>query len=253
MDVTRIRLPTRVNEEDVGYPDQMRAESDVGTEQKLTVGQRLLVALPSIKREKDRRPIGDWMRSTFLKPEDPAVTKQKQEKAAPLRVDELEATIKRADDKERAIGLIAGPIGAAIGFMVVHTLVANDPPQFLKGGLLNKLYVNPSQYDEVLLVLLGLSLLIVVFSLLRKRLFVGLATALYGVTIFNLHYWGFGIPFAICGAWYIVRAYRFHRDLKLATGDIAPRAGLGANGGSVRAANKRYTPKASNVRPRRAS
>jgi hypothetical protein len=233
----------------------MPAEPETGAESKLTMGQRLLVALPSVKRsgKEDRQPINDWMRRTFLKPEDPAAPKKSKEQADPLPVDELEATIKRADDKERGIGLIAGPIGAAIGFMVVHTLVANDPPKFLKGGVLNRLYVNPTQYDEVLVVLLGLSLLIVIFSLLRKRLFVGLATALYGVTIFNLHYWGFGIPFAICGAWYIVRAYRFHRDLKMATGDVPSKARLGGSGaGSARAANKRYTPKAS-VRPRRAS
>ena len=213
--------------------------------------------MPSVRRDKDRQPIGDWMRRTFLKPEDPAATAEKKQVAAPLPLDELEATIKRADDKERGIGLIAGPIGAAIGFMVVHTLVANDPPQYLKGGVLDKLYVNPSLYDEALLVFLGLALLIVVFSLLRKRLLIGLATALYGVSIFNFHYWGFGIPFAICGAWYIVRAYRLHRDYRLATGDLPSGAGARANNGaSARVANKRYTPKvskASAVRTRRAS
>jgi hypothetical protein len=229
----------------------MRAEPEVGTEQKLTIGQRLLVALPSVKRDRDRQPIGDWMRRTFLKPEDPAAPAKKKQVAAPLPVDELETTIKRADDKERAIGLIAGPIGAAIGFMVAHTLIANDPPQYLKGGVLNRLYVNPSNYDEVLLVLLGLSLLTVVFALLRKRLLIGLTMALFGVTIFNLHYWGFGIPFAIGGAWYIVRAYRLHRDFRLATGDLAP--GAAVRGNSRASANKRYTPKTSSVRPRRAS
>jgi hypothetical protein len=233
----------------------MQAEPGLDTEQKLTVGQRLLVALPNVRRDKEHQPIGDWMRSTFLKPEDPAVTAAKKKPAAaPLPLDELEATIKRADDKERGIGLIAGPIGAAIGFMVVHTLVANDPPQYLKGGVLDKLYVNPSLYDEALLVFLGLSLLIVVFSLLRKRLLIGLATALYGVSIFNFHYWGFGIPFAICGAWYIVRAYRLHRDYRLATGDLPSAAGgRSSSQASARVANKRYTPKASAVRTRRAS
>jgi hypothetical protein len=136
----------------------------------------------------------------------------------------------------------------------VHTLVANDPPQHLKNGALDKLYVNPTLYDDVLLVLLGLSVLVVVFALLRKRLFLGIAIALYGVTIFNLHYWGFGVPFAICGAWYIVRAYRYHRDLRLATGDLPSTRSRQSSISSAPTISKRYTPKSSarQVRPKRA-
>lgn len=235
----------------------MPAQSELASESKLTLGQRLLLVLPNVrggqKDGKTKEPVGDWMRSTFMKPEDPA--KPKRQNAAPLPVDELEATIKRADDKERAIGLVAGPVGAAIGFLVVHTLIANDPPQYLTGGVLDKLYVNPSSYDEALVAFLGLALLIVVFSLLRKRMLIGLATALYGVSILQFHYWGFAIPFALCGAWYLVRAYRLHRDLKLITGDLPAGARARANRSvQTPGANKRYTPKASSaVRPRRAS
>ena len=45
--------------------------------------------------------------------------------------------------------------------------------------------------------ILGLSVLILVSSLLRKRLFQGITMALYGLAVFNLHYWGFGIPFVL--------------------------------------------------------
>ena len=223
----------------------MVADSETGAEPKLSFGQRVLLSLPRLRRGESRaeksRPIGDWARQTFLKPEDPSTPART--KPAPLAVDELEETIRRADDKERAIGLIAGPLAAAIGFIVVHTLVVDDPPQHLKSGALDKLYVNPSLYDDVLLVLLGLSVLMIVFALMRKRLPLGIAIALYGVTIFNLHYWGFGVPFAICGAWYIVRAYRFHRDMRLATGDLASTSSKAVPRAPVAA--KRYTPKSS--------
>ena len=42
--------------------------------------------------------------------------------------------------------------------------------------------------------------------------------ALYGLTLFNLHFWGFGVPFIMCAAWLMVRAYRLHRDWREATG-----------------------------------
>ena len=42
----------------------------------------------------------------------------------------------------------------------------------------------------------------------RKRLYLGIVMALYGLTVFNLHYWGFGIPYLLCAGWWIVRAYR---------------------------------------------
>ena len=70
--------------------------------------------------------------------------------------------------------------------------------------------------------------------------------ALYGLAVFNLHYWGFGIPFILAGAWYLVRAYRLQRDLKEATGDVpGTRPGpVGAWSDRRRATrpNKRYTP-----------
>jgi hypothetical protein len=61
---------------------------------------------------------------------------------------------------------------------------------------------------------------------------------LYGLAVFNLHYWGFGVPFLLVGAWYLVRAYRFQQELKK-TEVGTPRAR--ANGARPRS-NKRYTP-----------
>ena len=79
----------------------------------------------------------------------------------------------------------------------------------------------------------------------RKRMYLGICMALYGLAIFNLHYWGFGIPYVLGGAWLLVRAYRLQRELREATGDRRRRrrAGRAAAPGSRRpSANKRYTP-----------
>ncbi len=107
--------------------------------------------------------------------------------------------------------------------------------------------MNPSLYDEVFLVLLVLSVLMLTMAMIRKRLFLGIATALYGLAIFNLHYWGFGVPFIICAAWYLVRAYRLQRELREATGVTSRYAGRANNRKSSYTAtpepNKRYTPR----------
>jgi hypothetical protein len=72
--------------------------------------------------------------------------------------------------------------------------------------------------------------------------------ALYGLAVFNLHYWGFGVPFIMGGAWLMVRAYRLQRNLRGVTGDNPARSGPGRRGGgggtgiSRPQPNKRYTP-----------
>ena len=63
---------------------------------------------------------------------------------------------------------------------------------------------------------MALALVMLVTAWFRKRTFLGIAMALYGLSIFNLHYWGFGLPFIMGGAWYLVRAYRLSEKLKFA-------------------------------------
>jgi hypothetical protein len=79
----------------------------------------------------------------------------------------------------------------------------------------------------------------------RKRLIIGIASALYGLSFFNLHYWGFGVPYIMIGAWYMVRAYRLSQKLKLARAEEGPILGPG---GSRAQPNKRYTPPAAPTR-----
>jgi hypothetical protein len=148
--------------------------------------------------------------------------------------DEIEAAVKRSNDKERLVGLLVSPVAAAIGFLVTTALVANDPK------LPNPHHVNPSQYTEFGLLSMALSLVMLGTAWFRKRTFFGIASALYGLSLFNLHWWGFGVPFILIGSWFLVRAYRLGEKLKVAkAGDSpSPRTAVKRTGSP----NKRFTP-----------
>lgn len=177
------------------------------------------------------------LKYSMVKPDDePGAKDQPEDRPA----EEIQGEIQRATDKERAIGLIAAPVAAAIGFLIISALINHDPAVGTKN------YVNPSLYHELLAVLLALSLLILGTALWRKRLFLGIALALYGLAVFNLHYWGFGIPFVLAGAWFLVRAYRLQQELKRVDPSAVPprrtNKATGSSNGARPRANKRYTP-----------
>jgi len=149
-------------------------------------------------------------------------------------VEELEDAIARSDDKERMIGLVAAPLAALVGIIISSASI-----DYAKNH-----HQSTTVYVELTYVILGMSILILVTSLLRKRLFQGITLALYGLAVVNLHYWGFGIPFLLAGGWYLVRAYRLQQALKRAEeGGSGPRSrgtGRPTNGSRPRS-NKRYT------------
>ena len=154
-------------------------------------------------------PLSTWDRITgsisnfMLKPapvdQQPGADPDQGAGQDPTTIPEIEAAIKRASDKERAIGLLAAPIAAAIGLLVTASLVAHDPAAHYANGQIDKLHVNPSLYAELCAVTLVLALVMLVAAWFRKRLIVGIAMALYGLSLFNLHYWGFGVPFIMGG------------------------------------------------------
>lgn len=147
----------------------------------------------------------------------------------PGTVEEIELAIARADDKERLIGLIAAPLAGAIGLLVAQSTAAHGTTKAA------------SSTSQVLaLSLLVLAAVMLASAWWRKRLYLGIAMALYGLSIFNLHFWGFGIPYLLFGSWYLVRAYRLQQKLKLAKGDGT----TGGTGGPAKRAtpSKRYTP-----------
>jgi hypothetical protein len=179
------------------------------------------------------------LRYTMVKPDDDGKVKDDE---PTLSREELEATIARADDKERNIGLVAAPVGAIVGLVLSSHLVDNA----------KSLGQSTTVYQELTFVLMGLVLLILALAWFRKRLFLGIAVALLGLDLFNLHGYGFAVPFVLAGAWYLVRAYRLQQKLKLAGGGSGRRYGppnsktspnrLPSAGGVLPRPNKRYTP-----------
>jgi hypothetical protein len=148
----------------------------------------------------------------------------------PQTVEELEETVARMDDRERLIGLAAAPLAGVIAIIVVSTYgsKAGKPASSVDSSLA--------------LALFGLALVALGCAWFRKRLYLGIVFALYGLSIFNLHYWGFGVPFLLIGSWYLVRSYRFQQKLKVAKEEGV--TGTPGPGGAPRRAqpNKRYTP-----------
>ena len=178
----------------------------------------------------EKPSLGNRLSSAVLKPADADAAPD----AGPTTVAELEEAVKYADDKERLVGLIGAPLAGMIGLLVTGNLMANDPKALLANGQINTLHVNPSLYLELGGVALALAVAMLVTAWYRKRLYLGIVMALYGLSIFNLHFWGFGVPFILAGAWFLVRAYRLQTKLKLAK-EAGPTTGRPQ-------ANKRYTP-----------
>jgi hypothetical protein len=177
------------------------------------------------------------LRYTMVKPDDPDAPPKRKAEEPTQSVEEIQGLIARADDKERNLGLIAAPVGAVVALFVSADLINHAKALNQSTGI----------YQNLDFVLLGMAVLMLVTALLRKRLFEGMVMALFGLGIFNLHYWGFGVPFVIGGAWLLVRAYRLSQKLKLAGGStkkgyVAPPRGLPSTGGVLPRPNKRYTP-----------
>jgi hypothetical protein len=210
----------------------------------MSLGHRLLLSLPRLRRDPDKAPLGQRLRSALVKPVEPGAAAQAKKADRSPSVEELEDAVKYADDKERLIGLLLAPVAAALGLIIIGTLINNDPSQFLTNGTVNPRHVNVSTYHTLTYVLLALAVVMLVTAYLRKRFFLGVAMALYGLSVFNLHYWGFGVPFLMVGAWLLVTAYRLQRDLRQATGDAPGRRRGGPAPRTTRAQpNKRYTPR----------
>ena len=184
-------------------------------------------------------PLSERLRNAMLKPVAASAADEAEPK--PQSVEELRTAERYADDKERLVGLLAAPVAAAIRFLVANYLVDHNPPAYLKNGLLNPAHGNVAVYHTLEIVLMGLGLVMLATAWYRRRLFLGIAMALYGLGIFNLHYWGFGIPFLMVGAWLLVRAYRAHQAVRVATGQ-GPQGGRPGSGFSRPKPNKRYTP-----------
>ena len=160
-----------------------------------------------------------------------ADTSEKKDDDYPTTVEGLEEAVARADDKERLIGLIAAPVAGGIGLLVSQSMAAHGTTKAAS-----------STAQVLALSLLVLAAAMLASAWFRKRLYLGIAMCLWGLSIFNLHFWGFGVPYLLFGAWYLVRAYRLQQKLKLAQGDDGSRAPRTDGAARPARPSKRYTP-----------
>jgi hypothetical protein len=170
----------------------------------------------------------DRLRFAMVKPGTEPRPKAPEDDMSP---EELKATVKKADDRERLIGLLAAPLAAAIAFIVSDHQIDTA----------RALGQNVSSFEEVEIVLLVASVAMMAFALWRKRLFLGVVMAVYGLSIFDLGrgYWEFAFPFVLAGAWMFVRGFRLQQKLKLV--DPGP-SGTGSQRSGLPRPSKRYTP-----------
>ncbi|MGH9046518.1 MAG: hypothetical protein ACRDVW_04305 [Acidimicrobiales bacterium] len=183
--------------------------------------------------------VSERFQTAVLKPADPNAKPAPEPRIQ--SIDELREAERYADDRERFLGLVAAPLAAAIGFLIANYLIEHDPAAHLKNGLANPAHGNVTTYHSLEFVLLGLAIAMLASAWYRKRLFLGMTMTLYGLGVFNLHYWGFGVPFLLGGAWILVHAYRAHQAVREASGEGRFRGGA-ASRYSRPKANKRYTP-----------
>ena len=193
------------------------------------------------KSDDDGVPMTRWERLKYamVKPDDSDHAEPAPDERS---AEELQYAIRYADDRERAVGLIAGPISALISFIVIGSMInRNSQPTTAP-----KNFVPASTYHWVLLVFLALAVVILVSAWWRKRMAMAIALALYGVGLFQLGWLGFAVPFVLAGAWYLVRAFRLQQAFKKAEaeeGGGTRSSARTSNGSKPRArANRRYTP-----------
>lgn len=184
-----------------------------------------------LRRDPNRAPLVERLKEAFLKPADPDA-RPSAATAIPETREELEAANRSANDQERLLGVVAAPLAALVSVLVGGNEISRAIP------------ADVSIYESLLGVLVVLSVVMLACGLARKRLYLGIVMALFGLAVFNLHFWGFGIPFLLGGSWLLVRAYRLQRALK----DLD--AGSGPRGGAGPRASRRYTPPTSRSRPR---
>jgi hypothetical protein len=220
-----------------GYPgwvddEQTRPENEEVP--KLTIGQRILTALPNLDRKSNgTRGSANAVRpAEVISPERPGPDEQETEdpggpqerparqssssarsqaartsgKADPtanMSNEELQYAIKRIDDREQKYAMFAGPLGAAIGIALTAIAIHTNPAVGHKDHV-----------SEGLILLEGaarivLGALVVVAAKTRRRSFVAFALLFLGTADsfpFALLFWGLG-------GWMIWRVFRYQKAL----------------------------------------
>jgi hypothetical protein len=235
---------------------------------KLTLGQRLLAALPSLQRERPApapspstktraradatKPAADTngadvvrpdavisprgasttagarLRDAFLKPP-PSGTKSPSEVYAQMSVPDLRHAMKYLDDRERKVALFVGPLVGALDLALMFvTLHQHNPPVGHKG------HFDPGQVVALGVGSAVVAALVIVAALVRRRSF----------TLFALLFAGYGgsvvtlIPAWVTAGWLFVHFNRMQKVVVQKTGGASGRQSA-AKARADRAATRR--------------
>jgi hypothetical protein len=219
------------------------------------MGQRLLAALPQVRRPADEPgaaepasgPAGDpagpapdaaggrgqRLRDQLLRPANPNQPRRKPDPGDSMSPAELAAAIKRVDDREKIIALYVGVLGVAFGIFITILAIHLNP------AVGQKNHANPSviAWEGGARVLLALLVIGAAFT--RRRSLIGFALLFLGTAMGSPL---FALPFWAVGGWMIWRVFKWQKLLTAKGGDPNRR---GARAGTTRAGATR--PGASNA------
>jgi hypothetical protein len=208
---------------------------------RLTIGQRVLAALPNLQRQPATppgrtagpsargtgagtdatdatvspdevvapgtgSPPSGRIRDAFLKPPAP-----RQARGAPsgLSKEELTQIIKKIDDREQVLAYTSAGLGVVVGILLTIAAVHFDPALHAKGHESTGFIVFFEGGARVLL-----SLIVMVAAWNRRRSFVAFALLFLGTSMG----FPFALPFWALGVWMIFRVLKWQRELATLTG-----------------------------------
>jgi len=242
-----------VTDDDSGAPD--------GAAPKLTIGQRLLTALPNLQRQPasrarvgtgdgtddvaDESPddtgknggavngaaggLGSLLRGSTSKPAPTRARTRSAEVLEHMSREEIAHRIKKLDDRERFLALSSAPLGVAVGVgLTLVTIHLNPAAGHAKHVAPSTIYLEGGA--RILL-----SGVVVAAALTRRRSFVGFALLFLGTSMGAPL---FALPFWALGGYLIWRVFKFQKALSAKNATSAKTAGGGRIPANPRAAGR---------------
>ena len=177
-----------------------------------------------------------WQRVKYsmVEPDDDPVTRKEGQPVRP--VEEIQEDLRRSNDKERTIGLVAAPVAAIVGIAISTASINYARTLQPERSCLRRADVRPPRTrrpDPG-----GIAVAQAPVSGDHGR------TVRSGRLPVHYTYVGFAAPFILVGAWYMVRAYRLQQELERSEADVGGvrRNSASPSRGARPRPNKRCTP-----------
>jgi len=212
---------------------------------KLTVGQRILTALPNLQRQpkappsrsvRGARPAasgaggdadsgGETVQpDEVLAPgSEPPTTGRRRDSFVPpaprqqrgvpsgMSKEELTHIIKKLDDRERFLALVSAPLGIVVGLVLTIGAIHFNPPVHHKNHVSTGFILFEGGARVVLAGILVLA------TVTRRRSFTAFALLFLGTSMG----FPFALPFWALGIWLIFRVFKWQKELTAMTGAAA--------------------------------